>query len=286
MQWLRPRAPLASVSGVRFYSTPRLTALSVAATMPSKTPTLFDSPKASHGRKFLRLRPGLVAVKRGMVPFFDEQGVRHSCTVLEVDRVQVTDVKTKAKHGYYAVQLGIGARKFSNVTRPMLGHFARAQVAPKSYVTEFRVRDRRGLLPLGTLLSADHFKIGQFVDLKSKTKGKGTQGVMRRWNFGGLRASHGTSKKHRSAGSTGMNQDPGRTLPHKKMAGRMGNRNNTIFNSQIMDVDAEKGIVLVKGHVSGPDGAYVKILDALKKPLPKDIYDAVDQAARAPEQSA
>lgn len=207
---------------------------------------------------------------------FDENGVSHPCTVLEVDRVQVVDVRTKEKNGYFAVQLGYGARKFSNVTRPMLGHFSRASVAPKSHVAEFQVRNKKGLLPLGTELKADHFKVGQFVDVKSKTKGKGTAGVMKRWGFGGLRATHGTSKKHRSAGSTGANQDPGRVLPGKKLAGHMGNRNNTVFNSQVMKVNADKGILVIRGMVSGPKGAYVKVLDAVKKPLPKALFDSVN----------
>ncbi|KAA8902518.1 hypothetical protein TRICI_005879 [Trichomonascus ciferrii] len=254
----------------------QLTALSVAKTYPSKTPVLYDSPEAAHGRRRLRARPGLIAVKRGMVSMFDENGVSHPCTVLEVDRVQVVDVRTKEKNGYFAVQLGYGARKFSNVTRPMLGHFSRASVAPKSHVAEFQVRNKKGLLPLGTELKADHFKVGQFVDVKSKTKGKGTAGVMKRWGFGGLRATHGTSKKHRSAGSTGANQDPGRVLPGKKLAGHMGNRNNTVFNSQVMKVNADKGILVIRGMVSGPKGAYVKVLDAVKKSLPKALFDSVN----------
>lgn len=255
----------------------QLTALSVATTYPSKTPVLYDSPEAAHGRRRLRARPGLIGVKRGMVSMFDENGVRHPCTVLEIDRVQVTDVKTKGKDGYYAVQLGYGARKFSNVTRPMLGHFSRAKVAPKSHLAEFQVRNRKGLLPLGTELKADHFRVGQYVDVKSKTKGKGTAGVMKRWNFGGLRATHGTSKKHRSAGSTGANQDPGRVLPGKKLGGHMGNRNNTVFNCKVMRVDAGKGILVLRGMVSGPKGAYIKVLDTIKKPLPKDIFESVNK---------
>lgn len=254
----------------------RLTALSVAKTYPSKTPVLYDSPDAVHGRRRLRARPGLIAVKRGMVSMFDENGVIHPCTVLEVDRVQVVDVRTKEKNGYFAVQLGYGARKFSNVTRPMLGHFSRASVAPKSRVAEFQVRNKKGLLPLGTELKADHFKVGQFVDVKSKTKGKGTAGVMKRWGFAGLRATHGTSKHHRSAGSTGANQDPGRVLPGKKLAGHMGNRNNTVFNSQVMKVNADKGLLVIRGMVSGPKGGYVKVLDAVKKPLPKAVFDSVN----------
>jgi large subunit ribosomal protein L3 len=246
----------------------KLTATSVLETYPSKAPVLYDSPEAAHRRRLIRRRPGLIAIKRGMVPFYKEDGSQIACTVLEIDRVQVTDVKTKEKHGYYAIQLGIGNRSYKNVTRQMLGHFARAQVAPKSHVWEFQVRDAHGLLPLGTELKADHFVPGQYVDMKSLTKGKGTQGVMKRWGFKGLGASHGVSKAHRSAGSTGQNQDPGRTFPGKKMAGRMGFDFNTIQNALVVKVDAEKGIVLVKGPVSGANGRYVKISDAIKKPFP------------------
>lgn len=259
----------------------KLTALSVEATLPSKTPSLFESAAVAHRRRKLRLRTGMIAVKRGMVPMFDTEGIRHACTVLEVDRVQVVDVRTREKNGYYAVQLGYGARKFKNVTRPLLGHFARAQVSPKSHVCEFQIRDWRGLLPLGTELKADHFRVGQYVDLKSKSKGKGFQGVMKRWGFKGQRATHGTSLTHRHAGATGQHQDPGRVLPGKKMAGHMGDKNNTIFNAKVMMVDVEKGIIVVKGHVSGADGSYIKVLDAIKKPLPMELYIPKKQKTEA-----
>lgn len=251
----------------------QLTSLSVVKTYPSKEPKLYDGPDAAHKRRQLRLRPGLIATKQGMIPMFDEEtGKRIPCTVLEVDRVQVVDTKTKLKNGYYAVQVGYGGRDYKNVTRPMLGHFSRAQVAPKEYVAEFQIRDQRGLLPLGYELKADFFRLGQYVDVKSKTKGKGTAGVMKRWNFAGGNATHGASKSHRSAGSTGANQTPGRVLPGKKMAGHMGNRWNTCWNCKVMKTDAEKGIIVVSGQVSGPKKSHVKVVDAMKKQLPLDLF--------------
>ncbi|VVT56926.1 mitochondrial 54S ribosomal protein uL3m [Magnusiomyces paraingens] len=205
-------------------------------------------------------------------------GQMFPCTVLEVDRCQVTHIKTLAKDGYCAVQVGISdvgvpgspnneayiRRKF---TRAQLGHFARAEVAPKNDVAEFLVKNDAAAtsLPLGTLLDADHFAPGQYVDLKSVSKGKGFQGVMKRHGFHGMSASHGNSLSHRSAGSTGMNQDPGRVLPGKKMPGHMGFKNVTIQNTLVIGVDKERGYILVKGPVAGPNGAVVKISDAKKK---------------------
>lgn len=249
---------------------PQLTANSVLNTFKSQTPVLFNSAEAAHERRRLRNRVGLLAYKRGMVPFYLPDGTHWPCTLLEVDRLQVTDVKTKEKHGYYAVQLGVGERHLKNTTRPMLGHFARAQVAPKMNVMEFQVRDESGLLPLGSEVSADHLIVGQYVDVKAKSKGKGFQGVMKRWGFGGMPASHGHSAVHRSAGSTGQNTDPARVFPGKKMAGRMGYDNRTVQNLQVVQVDAENGLVLVKGAVPGAPGRLVKITDAIKKPLPRE----------------
>lgn len=264
---------------------PKLTSTSVLETFESKAPVAYDTPEAAHLRRLIRRRTGLLAIKRGMISYYDETtGDMFPCTVLEVDRVQVTDVRRKETHGYYAVQLGLGNRKVHNVTRPMLGHFARAQVAPKSHVQEFQVKDEHGLLPLGTELKADHFIPGQFVDIKSMTKGKGFAGVMKRYGFKGLNASHGVSKAHRSGGSTGQNQDPGRTFPGKKMAGHMGFTNNTIQNARVVSVDAVKGLILIKGPVSGANGRYVRIADAIKKPFPNIPWPPA--AASAQETSA
>ncbi|AOA63095.1 54S ribosomal protein L9, mitochondrial [Komagataella phaffii CBS 7435] len=230
----------------------------------TKAAVLFKSPELSRLRKRLLTRPGLIGVKRGMVPFYTNEGLRIPCTVLEIDQVEVTHNKTVANDGYSAVQVGYGF-KLKNQTKKMLGHFAKAQVSPKEKVVEFHVKSDDGLLPVGTLLKADHFKVGEFVDLQSISKGKGFAGVMKRWNFHGLKASHGVSKAHRSAGSTGGNQTPGRTLPGKKMAGRMGGHNVTLQNVEVVDVNAEKGYILIKGPVSGATGSYVKIQDAIKR---------------------
>lgn len=243
----------------------QLKSASVAATIPTKTPLLNHTPEAAQLRKLLPDRTGVLARKRGSISYFEPDGTYYPCTVLEVDRVQVTHTKTLEKDGYYAVQLGIGEKRHGNVTRPLLGHFARAQVAPKAKVVEFRVKTEAGLLPLGTPIGAEHIKEGQFVDLKSKSKGKGFAGVMKRHGFHGLPASHGVTLKHRSAGSMGSTQDPGRVLPGKKMAGRMGGQNNTIQNAKVVKVIPEKGIILVKGPVSGPVGGIIKVSDAIKK---------------------
>ncbi|GMG60216.1 unnamed protein product [Ambrosiozyma monospora] len=222
------------------------------------------SPEASRLRKRLLDRPGLIGMKRGMTCFFDSLGNRVPATILEIDQVEVITNKTVEKNGYNAVQLGYGYKP-KNQTKAMLGHFATAQVSPKSKVWEFQVKSSKGLLEPGTQLKADHFKVGQKVDVMSYTKGKGFAGVMKRWNFHGLKASHGVSLAHRSAGSTGQNTSPARVLPGKKMAGRLGHELNTIFNLEVLDVNAEKGYILVKGCVSGPRNSYVKIRDALKE---------------------
>lgn len=246
----------------------KLTAQSVKDTIKTTSPELLHSPSAALKRKWLRRRPGLIGTKRGMVPWFDEAGNMVPATVIEIDRVQVTDIRTKDKHGYYAVQLGYGNQNYKRVSRQLLGQFAKAHVAPKRVLREFRVRDQRGLLPIGTEIKADHFVAGQYVDVKSLTKGKGFAGVMKRWGFSGLPASHGVSKKHRHPGSIGMNQDPGRVLPGKKMAGHMGMEYNTVQGIQVVKVDAEHGLVYVRGPVSGATGRYVYLSDSIKKPFP------------------
>lgn len=248
----------------------QLTANSVANIYKSEPPVLYNSAEAAHVRRRLRNRVGLLAYKRGMISYFMPDGTHQACTVLEVDRCQVVDVKTKEKHGYFAVQLGIGARSVANTTRPMLGHFSRAKVPPKKELVEFQVRDESGLLPLGAEVTADRLIIGQYVDIKGRTKGKGFQGVMKRWGFSGQPASHGATKVHRHAGSTGQNTDPARVIPGKKMAGRMGYEFRTVQNLQVLETDAAKGIVIVKGHVPGPPGRLLKITDAIKKPLPRN----------------
>lgn len=240
----------------------------VLTTKTQKAPTPNHLPEAARLRKALPTRPGLVAVKKGMILFFTPSGEKFPCTVLEVDSVEVVHTKTAEKEGYYAVQLGYGAKSPKNVSRGLLGHFARAGVNPKEAVFEFQVKDEKSLLPLGTELKADHFQPGQFVDIKAFSRGKGFAGVMKRWGFGGLRASHGTSVAHRSGGSYGQNQSPGRVYPGRKMPGHMGAHSTTKQNSEIIEVNAEKGYILVKGPVGGAKGGFVRILDALKK-LPR-----------------
>lgn len=204
-----------------------------------------------------------------MTAVWTQDGERIPVTVLEVDRLQVIDIRTKKKNGYDAVQVGMGSRNPKNISKAMLGHFARAQVHPKSKLVEFRTKGPVKSLVPGTQLFVDHFQEGAFVDIRGKSIGKGFCGVMKRWKFHGLPASHGVSISHRSAGSMGQSQDPGRVLPGKKMAGRMGGKNVTIQNVPIIKIDHENGLILVKGPVPGPDKGYVTIRDAIKKTSPK-----------------
>jgi large subunit ribosomal protein L3 len=228
------------------------------------------------------MRTGLIAEKLGMTRVFDKDGAHVPVTVLRIDGCQVIAVRTPEKDGYSAVQLGIGKVKVKNVTKPMRGHFAKAKVEPKRRLVEFRV-SADALLDVGAELSAGHFLPGQFVDVTGTSIGKGFAGVMKRHNFGGLRASHGVSISHRSHGSTGNRQDPGRTFPGKKMAGHLGAERVTTQNLRIVSVDADRGLILVKGAVPGADGGYVLVCDAKKRPAPKDVpFPAAVKAATAP----
>jgi len=210
------------------------------------------------------MRTGILAKKVGMTRVFDEAGSSIPVTVLQLEALQVVQQKNTDKEGYTAVQLGYGKRKPSRTAKPQTGHFAKAKVEPKLSLGEFRV-DADGLLEVGTEIKADHFEAGQFVDVQGVTVGKGFAGVMKRHNFGGLRASHGVSVSHRSHGSTGQCQDPGRVFKGKKMAGQMGNRKRTQQNLKVVRVDAERGLVLVKGSVPGSKGSMVRVIDAVKK---------------------
>jgi large subunit ribosomal protein L3 len=216
------------------------------------------------------MRTGLIARKLGMTRIFAEDGAHVPVTVLKVDSCQVVDVRTEEKHGYTAVQLGVGKAKVKNVGKAMRGHFAKAKVEPKSKVAEFRV-SKDGLLEIGVELSAAHFLPGQFVDIVGTTIGKGFAGSMKRWNFGGLRATHGVSVSHRSHGSTGNRQDPGRTFPGKKMAGHLGVERVTTQNLKVVATDVDNGLILIKGAVPGHDGSYVLVSDAVKRAAPKDV---------------
>ena len=214
------------------------------------------------------MRTGLMAKKVGMTRVFNENGRHVPVTVLQVSDAQVIAQMTEEKNGYNAVQIGAFDQKPQRVSKPMQGHFKKAKVTPKMRVKEFRV-DAENLLEVGSDVTVDHFAAGQWVDVTGTTKGRGFAGAMKRWNFGGLRASHGVSVSHRSHGSTGQCQEPGRVFKGKKMAGHYGAEQRTHQNSQVVSVDAEKGVILVKGSVPGPKGEVVYIADAVKKPAPE-----------------
>jgi large subunit ribosomal protein L3 len=225
------------------------------------------------------MRTGLIAQKLGMSRVFDDAGAHVPVTVLKVDNCQVVGVRTAEKNGYTAVQLGVGSVKVKNLSKAERGHFAKVKVEPKRKLAEFRV-SADALLEVGAELGANHFVPGQFVDVTGTTIGKGFAGAMKRWNFGGLRATHGVSVSHRSHGSTGNRQDPGRTFPNKKMAGHLGVERVTTPNLKIVSADADRGIILVRGAVPGAQGGFVLIRDAVKRKLPKDVpFPAAIRAA-------
>src|SRR5271157_3452217 len=215
------------------------------------------------------MRSGLLAQKVGMTRIFTDAGEHVPVTVLKLDQCQVVAHRTQEANGYTALQLGAGSRKVKNVTRAQRGHFAKAQVEPKAKVVEFRVSPAN-LIDIGAELTADHFVPGQYVDVTGTSIGKGFAGAMKRWNFGGLRATHGVSISHRSHGSTGNRQDPGKTFRGKKMAGHCGAERVTTQNLQVVRTDADRGLILVRGAVPGAKGGWVMLRDAVKRPLPKD----------------
>ena len=205
-----------------------------------------------------------------MTALYDpETGKRTPCTVLQLDRVQVVSHKTRERHGYFAVQVGSGWKHPSNVTRPLLGHFASNAVSPKRFIAEFRVRDANGLLGVGQSIGPEWFLAGQFVDAKANCRGMGFAGGMKKWGWKGQPASHGNSKTHRAMGSSGASQGSGsRVHPGKKMPGRMGGQQVTTQNVKVLKIDVEKGIVVLNGCIAGPEGCIVKIQDSKKKPWP------------------
>jgi large subunit ribosomal protein L3 len=213
------------------------------------------------------MRSGVIARKLGMTRVFNEAGHHVPVTVLKLDDVQVVAVRSAEKDGYTAVQLGAGTAKAKNTSKAMRGHFAKANVLPKSKLVEFRVSED-AVLEVGATLAPSHFVSGQKVDCVGTTQGKGFAGAMKRHNFGGLRASHGVSISHRSHGSTGQCQDPGKVFKGKKMAGHMGAVRNTTQNVKVVSVDDEDGIVLLLGAVPGPKNGWVLISDAVKAPRP------------------
>jgi large subunit ribosomal protein L3 len=232
------------------------------------------------------MRTGLLAEKLGMTRLFEDDGSHSPVTVLRVQDCEVVAARQPERDGYCAVQIGMGAAKVKNVTKPMRGHFAKAGVAPKARLAEFRVSED-ALLEPGTALSVEHFVVGQYVDVAGTSIGKGFAGAMKRWGFKGLRASHGVSLSHRSHGSTGQRQDPGKVFKGKKMAGHMGDRRVTVQNLEVVGIDKERGLVLVKGAVPGARGGYVRITDAAKRALPKEApHPAGVKRATASEASA
>ena len=216
------------------------------------------------------MRSGVIAQKLGMTRVFTDAGEHVPVTVLRLGQCQVVAHRTKDKNGYVALQLGAGGRKVKNVPKAERGHFAIAKVEPKRKVTEFRVSED-AVIPVGAELTADHFVVGQYVDVTGTSIGKGFAGPMKRWNFAGLRASHGVSISHRSHGSTGGRQDPGKTFKNKKMAGHMGVERVTTLNLKVVQTDVARGLILVEGAVPGAKGGWITVRDAVKKRLPDAV---------------
>jgi large subunit ribosomal protein L3 len=215
------------------------------------------------------MRSGVIAQKVGMTRVFTEAGEHVPVTVLRLAQCQVVAHRSKDRNGYVALQLGAGERRTNNMIKSDRGYFAKAKVEPKRKVAEFRVSED-ALIPVGAEITADHFVVGQFVDVCGTSIGKGFAGPMKRWNFGGLRASHGVSISHRSHGSTGGRQDPGKVFKNKKMAGHLGSERVTTLNLKVVQTDVERGLILVEGAVPGAKGGWIRIRDAAKKPLPKE----------------
>lgn len=215
------------------------------------------------------MRSGVIAQKVGMTRIFTDGGEHIPVTVLKLDNVQVVAHRTSDKNGYTAIQLGAGHRKPSHVTKAERESFARAKVEPKRKMVEFRVTPEN-LIEVGAVITADHYVKGQLVDVTATNQGKGFQGPMKRWNFSGLRATHGVSVSHRSHGSTGQRQDPGKVFKGKKMAGQMGAERVTTLNLEVVGTDVQRGLVLIRGAVPGVKGAWVLVRDAVKRPLPKE----------------
>ena len=238
------------------------------------------------------MRSGVIAQKVGMTRVFTDAGEHVPVTVLRLDGCQVVAHRTVEKNGYVALQLGAGKAKVKNVSKAERGHFAVAKVEPKQKLAEFRVSED-AVIPVGAEITADHFIPGQFVDVTGTTTGKGFAGGMKRWNFGGLRATHGVSISHRSIGSTGGRQDPGKTFKNKKMPGHLGVERVTTQNLRVVSTDVERGLILVEGAVPGVAGGWIYIRDAVKRKLPKDVpmpgafrtgaADGVSAAASAAE---
>ena len=215
------------------------------------------------------MRSGVIAQKIGMTRVFTDGGEHIPVTVLKLDNLQVVAHRTADKNGYTALQLGAGTRKATRVTKSERESFARVKIEPKRKMAEFRVTPDN-LIEVGAEITADHFVKGQRVDVTATNQGKGFQGAMKRWNFGGLGAAHGVSVTHRAHGSTGQRQDPGKVFKGKKMAGQMGSERVTTLNLEVVGTDVARGLVLVRGAVPGAKGGWVMVRDAVKKALPKE----------------
>jgi large subunit ribosomal protein L3 len=232
------------------------------------------------------LRSGVIAKKMGMTRLFMEDGKQIPVTVLQLDELQVVATRTAETHGYSAVQLGAGTAKAKRTSKAMRGHFAVAKVAPKRKIAEFRVAPEN-LIDVGEEITANHYFEGQYVDVSGTSIGKGFAGAMKRHNFKGLRATHGVSISHRSHGSTGQCQDPGKVFKGKKMAGHMGAAKVTTQNLQVIRTDADRGLIMVKGAVPGSKGGWVTVKDAVKKAVPENvIYPAALRSAAAAAEKA
>ena len=237
------------------------------------------------------MRTGLIAKKLGMSRIFDVDGTHVPVTVLQVEGLEVVAVKTQEKDGYTSVQLGCGAVKSKNLSKPLKGYFAKANVEPKKKLAEFRVSEDC-LLNVGDKLSVEHFVPGQYVDVCGTSIGKGFAGVMKRHKFAGLEASHGVSISHRSHGSTGQRQDPGKVFKGKKMAGHMGDERVTVQNLKVVSVNADKGLIMVKGGVPGSENGWVYVTDAIKKsasvklPMPAGLMKVDEPVAAKAETPA
>ena len=216
------------------------------------------------------MRTGVIARKIGMSRVFSEDGTHVPVTVLQMEDCQVVAVRTAEKDGYTALQLGVGSAKVKNTTKPERGHFAKAKVEPKRKVAEFRVADD-AVLEVGTEIGVNHFVAGQYVDVAGTSIGKGFAGSMKRWGFGGMRASHGVSISHRAHGSTGHSQDPGKVFKGKKMAGHMGARRVTTQNLRVVATDPSRGLILIRGAVPGSKGGWVLVSDAVKQPPAENV---------------
>lgn len=231
------------------------------------------------------MRSGVIAQKVGMTRVFTEAGEHIPVTVLKLNNCQVISHRTDDKHGYTALQLGSGTRKVKRMSKAERGNFAVAHVEPKRKMAEFRVSPEN-LIEVGAEITADHFIKGQRVDVTGTSQGKGFAGAMKRWNFSGLRASHGVSVSHRSHGSTGNSQDPGKVFKGKKMAGHMGATRITTQNLEVVGTDVDRGLLLIRGAVPGTKGGWVLVNDAVKKSLPKDApQPGAFRAASTPAQA-